>query len=489
MTKTTIINENNVKTVTAVEQNACTVYAYGEDQYLNSEGPFFVGKRLVSDSTASRLYAVLEMPELPSNAKIRGAQLSFEQTWVSYGGSPVSPIGIYRVNGEIDQESFTPDDSLIALLDWDNIAGSGNTGISETYDFDITAVIEEYISDPTVHTNFLIKLVNESQVGGLTFSDSSLPVFKVIYEENDGASGSYQSHSHELGSFGRSSVDIVKGDLTLDFSDFEWSGNRMPVAISHRYSSVYAGKQYTNGVAGLSCGNFSGMKLGHGFKLNIMESMKSASFVYNSNSVNGYRYIDGYNDSRYFVPVSGGYAAVDDSDIKYSSSGRTLTGWSEVKTVDSSGRVVRTSDEYGNNIDVTYSSNRITSVKDGAGRSFAFGYDSAGHLTSITAPDGNSADYSYTGELLTGVTCPDGRSVVLAYDSAGRPTSVILKNSSGENVGKTEYAYSNGRVATVTEYGASGGSFVKIAATTYSYSPITRRGLVRTVQETGGTTQ
>ena len=60
----------------------------------------------------------------------------------------------------------------------------------------------------------------------------------------------------------------------FESEDFAWAGNRMPVTIKHLYNSALYAYQYTaNSGIKLSTANFSAMKLGNGFKLNIMQSM------------------------------------------------------------------------------------------------------------------------------------------------------------------------------------------------------------------------
>ncbi len=160
---------------------------------------------------------------------------------------------------------------------------------------------------------------------------------------------------------------------------------------------------------------------------------------------------------------------------------KELSVGSETYRFDDSGRLIRTTDEYGNHRDITYTVGRLTSVTDGAGREFRFSYNAAGYLTAITAPDNTSVCYTYTGETLSGVTYPDGKKVEIVSTSY-KPTEVILKDADNAALYKATYAYTGDRLQKVAEYGVEGAAFVAGASSVYSYSVASGRTTVQTTE-------
>ena len=158
----------------------------------------------------------------------------------------------------------------------------------------------------------------------------------------------------------------------------------------------------------------------------------------------------------------------------------TLKQGEETYRFDSMGRLVLIEDSYHNKMQITYNSNRITCVTDGAGRDFNFGYNSSGFLTSITAPDETRIIYSYSGNLLNTINYPDGRKVSIAYTS-NKPTLVTLFDASGNSVYKVAYVFSGDRIQSVTEYGSNSSIG---AMSSYSYSAASGRTVVETTEQT-----
>lgn len=77
---------------------------------------------------------------------------------------------------------------------------------------------------------------------------------------------------------------------------------------------------------------------------------------------------------------------------------KILTTGADTLFFDDDGRLTAVEDAYGNRMTITFTSGRITSVTDGAGREFGFAYASSGFLTSITAPDNTSVLYYLFGQ-------------------------------------------------------------------------------------------
>lgn len=109
---------------------------------------------------------------------------------------------------------------------------------------------------------------------GSAYSGNYASQLVRTYESSYGVNTSYRTHTHEIGRFGQGSIDLACGNLMLESEDFAWSGNKMLVTLKHLYNSALASYQYTvNSTTKLNTANFSAMKLGYGFKLNVMQSM------------------------------------------------------------------------------------------------------------------------------------------------------------------------------------------------------------------------
>ena len=207
----------------------------------------------------------------------------------------------------------------------------------------------------------------------------------------------------------------------FESEDFAWVSSRMPVTIRHLYNSALSGYQY-NGNSGiqLNAADFSAMKLGYGWKLNIMQSMTQVD--------SGYVHVGENGEETYFKRNGSVYEAVDDSEVIFTPATGELTMGSEVHRFDSAGRLINITDAYDNSMNITYSSGRIATVTDGAGRVFAFGYNTSGFLTSILAPDCTQITYTYSGNLLRSVIYPDGTQAIISYAS-NKPVSVVVQDA------------------------------------------------------------
>ena len=129
---------------------------------------------------------------------------------------------------------------------------------------------------------------------------------------------------------------------------------------------------------------------------------------------------------------------------------------------------------------IHYTSDRITSVTDGAGRTFTFAYNADdGCLTSITAPDGTAVTYSYTGSYLTGICYPGGQKVEIAYQTS-KPSQILLKDANDHPVYKVGYTFTGDHVSEVSEYGVSNGDFTPGVCSVYDYSAAAKRTVVET---------
>ena len=453
------------------------------------------------DCNVSRMYIKLKMPALPRNPRIKKAELQIKQASCSVQEYVYPKFGLYQVKENIISGTCTPAASP-DLIDYDTIDTRGS-GV--TYSFDITKLFDAANKSEISYANLVLKMLDETcccnnmSLYGSSYTASTLtPKLIVTYESSYGVNTSYRTHTHELGRFGQGSIDLACGNLMLESEDFAWSGNRMPVTIRHLYNSALASYQYTyNNTIKLRTASFDSMKLGYGFKLNLMQSMTYISrlpFDLEENEeASGYVYIGENGDEIYFkqsdktcicksnTQCYNLYESMNGQELYYDPELRKLTNGSDTYRFDSEGRLVKITDENGNSMIITYTSGRITSVTDGAGRVFGFSYNSGGFLTSITAPDGTNILYTYSGNLLSTVTYPNGKKAAITY-SSNKPTAILLSDN-GINVYRVNYSYSGNRVASVTEYGVDSGVYMVGASTSYSYSAASRRTVATTTEQ------
>ena len=447
-----------------------------------------------------RMYMSFTMPSLPRNPRIKKAELQiFQSSSVSeYGDAPL--FGLYQVTDGIYTGACTPiNDSN--LIDYARMkTGHTEDGEVISYTFDITSLADMINKNESYSPRLVLKMLDESvdsqnsiTVYGSSYGGDYAPKILITYESSYGVNTSYRAHTHELGRFGKGSVDLLCGNLMFESDDFVWAGNRMPVTVRHLFNSALAGYAYTNNSAvRLATADFSAMKLGYGFRLNIMQSMVASAFVHEGTSYSGYVYIGENGEETYFRESETQeydatssqcynlYEDVNGGNMIYDPVKLTLKQGDDICLFDSSGRLIRITDAAGNHEDITYTSGRITSVTDGADREFRFSYDySTGQLTSVTAPDETCITYGYTNNLLTSVVYPDGRNAVIQY-SSGRPIGVTLRDSDGNQVYRVAYGFNGNRLCNITEYGSDNTVGAKSA---YSYSAASSKTVVTTTEQ------
>ncbi|MFF9392304.1 DUF6531 domain-containing protein [Streptomyces griseoluteus] len=126
----------------------------------------------------------------------------------------------------------------------------------------------------------------------------------------------------------------------------------------------------------------------------------------------------------------------------------TITTPDHIKrTFDSAGLLTAVVDTAGKGLSLAYTSGKLASVKDAAGRTTFFTVGSDGLLSKVALPDGTSVSYTYTAGLLTSVTDPAGRASSYAYGTDKRLSSYTDPAS-----GKVANSYdTSGRIKSQTD--------------------------------------
>ena len=442
----------------------------------------------------NRMYVSLNMPSLPRSPRIKKAMLKLYQKSSALNCNIDTKIGLYKVNEEIYLGHCTPayDENLVDFAE--TKSESCPNGVITSYSFDITSILDDYSTGENFEAKFMIKTLNEyvtyqNYIELYGSQSGNSPEIVIDYESGYGINNSYRVHTHDLGRFGQGSIDLQRGNLMFESEDFAWSGSRMPVTIKHLYNSALADYQYTaNSQIKLNAADFSAMKIGKGFKLNIMQSMVPASFTHDGTSYSGYVYVDENGTETYFKPDKEVcennccyfiYKDVENKEAVYDSKNRTITEGNEIRTFDAAGRLISIKDKtYDNEMQIIYNAQGlITTVIDGAGREFTFAY-SNGMLTSITAPDKTTLTYSYNQDKLISVSYPDGQKAVLSYNN-NKPSCVTLISNTGSVEYRVQYEFSGEKIHSVVEFDSSNSLGNK---TVYSFSAASGRTVVQTYE-------
>ncbi|MEU5420300.1 ricin-type beta-trefoil lectin domain protein [Streptomyces sp. NPDC020667] len=144
------------------------------------------------------------------------------------------------------------------------------------------------------------------------------------------------------------------------------------------------------------------------------------------------------------------YAAPAGSSLVLTKAGATYTATGPDgtrRTFSTSGQLTSITGAGGQGLTLAYSSGRLASVKDAAGRTVSFTLDGSGLLTKVALPDGTSVSYGYTDGLLTSVKDQVGKTSAYTYDGNKR-----LSTATGRGGGQVSNTYdASGRVVSQTD--------------------------------------
>ena len=133
--------------------------------------------------------------------------------------------------------------------------------------------------------------------------------------------------------------------------------------------------------------------------------------------------------------------------VKGSSTYTVTTPDHTKRTFSSTGQLTSVVDGTGQGLTLTYTSGKLSSVKDAAGRTTGFTVNADGRVTKVSLPDATSVSYAYTDGLLTSVTDPTGKVSNYGYNADKRLSS--LTDPAGGKVSNTYET--NGRIKSQTD--------------------------------------
>ena len=423
------------------------------DVYVDSADPsyshmyshyLYVGKNSLG---TTRTYIKYNLPDLPDCSIVTGAELVLQQYEHDPGNGATNYIYAYDCGSNAwtsetinwnNQPMSKTNLSQYTVLDYQkyvNNTTSGSTIQAAAYRFNITKAAKNWYENGT-NNGIMLASADESVTKKSRFCSSEystdsnfFPTVLVAYVNNTGVEDYWTYKTVDLGRSGAVLTSDYNGSLTYVHNDVSTNGNRMAAGVSHVYSNdrTYFG------------GTFGNMKVGFGFRLDIMEQIveiASSDALYEAN----YRlkFIDGDGTVHYFktTDTSNKFAHEfnDKLVIEKLSNGKYLMSDEEdnSKEFSASGYLLKVTDSNSNTVEITYSNNRITKVTDGAGKEILFSYTD-NYLTGMIDPAGRTTSFNFavdsngnTTAYLRSIVYPDGKTTTFYYGSAGGRLSQIV---------------------------------------------------------------
>ena len=438
----------------------------------------YVGKNSLG---TTRTYIKYNLPDLPDCSIVTDAKLVLLQYEHDPGSGATNYIYAYdcgtnnwtseTINWNNQPMSKT-NLSQYTVLDYQkyvNNTTSGSTITAAPYVFDVTKAAKNWYEN-AVNNGIMLASSDESVTKKSRFCSSEystnsdfFPSVWVSYVNNTGIEDYWTYKTVDLGRSGAVYVSDYNGSLTYVHNDVATAGNRMPASVSHVFSN-----DRTN-----FTGTYESMKIGVGYRLDIMEKINvisSSDSLYSA----GYRlkFIDGDGTVHYFkkTDTTNKYAHEFNEKliIEKPSGGQYQMsdeeGNKKYFTADK-GYLVRIVDSNSNQVSITYSNGRITKVTDGANKEITFTY-TGNYLTGITDPAGRTTNFVFgiddngnQTDYLRSIRYPDGKTTTFYYNSnaEGRLLQIIASDASDvvfsvkKVACKTKNFY---RVETMTRRGA-----------------------------------
>ncbi len=375
--------------------------------------------------------------------------------------------------------------------------------IAENFDINSWDIVETYPITPVPGTNTIEVWAQNrpidgrdgwSNPGGLIFradiqcTNCQGPLGgPLMPSETLGSSNPAEPHVRCGQGCAADPVNTATGNFWETFTDISIPGRGQPLLFSRTYNALAAG---TDGPLGYGWT--------HGYAMSLTTDDAGKVTVHQENG-----------SQTVFTPSDAGYTApprvmatltknADDTFtftrlnkefFTFSSAGkllerRDLNGYATKLVYNGAGQLATVTDPVGRTLTLTYTSGRIASVADQAGRKALFGYDAAGNLASATDIGGGKMYFTYDANhrMLTKKD-PRGGIVTNHYDAEGRvdwqtdqlgrkftfaytPTSTTITDPKG-NVTFEEYTYGL-RTAVTYGYGTA-----QAATWRFEYDPAT----------------
>ena len=421
-----------------------------------------------------------ELPAITSSDVILHAEMRMLKLFDS---STVTPVEVHKVNDTWDSASITWEGK--PTFD-SNIEDYAIVYENNWYGWIITDIVRDWYADR--NTGMMFKASDAIENGGVdsyksfissdfTNNDNYKPTLCIYFRNNNGLESYWDYTTSSAGRAGTGYVNNYTGNMTWVRSDIGFGGNRMPVTINHVYN--------LNDVITPSDNNNSNDTAGNSFGMGIGWRTNYNQLVYNwSLDSDYYIWEDEDGTDHYFKQENGEYKDEDGLELTLTTNGSGNQKYcitdknGNRRYFDTNGRLTKleNNQQTKSSISLSYtttSGKAISSITDGAGRTYQFSYTngllnriayrgtgnvdlssvtfgySNNRLTSVTDQDGSSSTYSYNSDgLLTSAQDIDGYKLTYSYnsvDASWQPYRVVsVEESDGSTQGgELQFTYSH----------------------------------------------
>ena len=364
------------------------------------------------DGSTLRSYMKFELPYINrADQMITSAWLWL--TKYAGSGSAARYIDVHKVTGSWDHKTLT----------WDNRPGYDGqvidyavyqTDEADQQGFDITNLVKDWYMNGK---NYGLMVKDHTETGHYTeYASADIhedfaslrPHILIRYVNYSGLEGFWTYHSQSAGRAGTIHINDYTGNLILEHETFSLGGSRLPVGLSHVYTSSEAGGK--------------DLGYGRGFRLDCHQTIARREIgdtVY-------YAHTEGDGTVHYFAKDDKGEwkdelglgqkltFAEGDSEARY-----TITDKSGTKLcfAEKTGQLTKIMDANNNTQRITWSGGKVTKVTDPTSRAVTLVYDSSGYLVTVKTPSGQEKEFAYDSSgHLTGITDEDGAQSTYTYD-------------------------------------------------------------------------
>ena len=420
-----------------------------------NHGPYYLSKDNMMIGRAIKLYALGNGEEIIS-AKYKFEVSNHDALFDSKDDSPVI-INAHKLN-TYNSTNCTYDEKV---LDYDSLTYEDNRYIT----FDLTKQYKEWYSNSDTSANgFVLEAfdsIGSKQINIYEGSPSSVtPALTLIYKDFKGTESNLSYHTINVGTNAQAAVSDYLGNLVINQTLYEGTGSRMPLSITATYNSINKDTAFENGSAS-----------GYGWQFSFNQYVREVTDKNLTKAGYNYIYIDADGTDHYLKLVEGETAKWEDED----GLGITLTkdennifidNGSTTQTYESTadgGKLLSEKDEHKNTITYTYTDGDLTKITDGSGREVQLKYKSSTDgkkvVKRITKPDGTGIDIAYTTakDKVTSISFNDGHTSRFEYDDNYNLISISgVSDSYMKSLPTHKFAYTNGKVTNITEYGTDG---------------------------------
>ena len=288
------------------------------------------------------------LPTIPTNCSVIGAKFSLYKMGYSNVGLPKFYGQVREVTGS-KPSSYSNYPSWIYEITWDTaptysdtvedyaeLYPTGSTGMDITWD--ISRLVCKWYDEGTENRTIAITPYSFNGFASNRYACAAFYTFTgttqhrpkliVQYRNNVGIETYYSYQNVDAGRAGTGYIGDYTSQLTLANTIVSSSSNTIPFSITAYYNSANRNTYFTdNEAAGIHSVNYTGMRVGAGWKLSIQESIRLITVSTNDARLEYYVYNDADGSEHYFLK-SGSSGSYDDEDglgYKLTVSGTTYT--------------------------------------------------------------------------------------------------------------------------------------------------------------------